>query len=100
MNLTEVFSYFRSHPLPRRSSSPPAGSPLPLSSRACPRRQAQRGICFFLFLIFVTLTSTSAIAATGRIECNSLPSKILTHTVNYCVILPPSYDADKSRKYP
>ena len=38
-------------------------------------------------------------AATGRIECNSLPSKILAHPVNYCVILPPSYDADKSRRY-
>ncbi len=33
-------------------------------------------------------------------ECNSLPSKILAHPVNYCVILPPSYDADKTRKYP
>ncbi len=33
-------------------------------------------------------------------ECNSLPSKILGHPVNYCVILPPSYDTDKTRKYP
>ena len=39
-------------------------------------------------------------AATGRVECNSLPSKILAHPVNYCVILPPSYDTDKSRKFP
>jgi len=39
-------------------------------------------------------------AATGRIECNSLPSKILAHAVNYCVILPPSYDTDKTRHYP
>ena len=38
--------------------------------------------------------------ATGRIECNSLPSKILAHPVNYCVILPPSYDTDKTRRYP
>ena len=41
-----------------------------------------------------------SLAATGRIECNSLPSRILAHPVNYCVILPASYDADKSRRYP
>jgi len=29
-----------------------------------------------------------------------VPSKILAHSVNYCVILPPSYDADKTRRYP
>jgi len=51
---------------------------------------------FLLILCFASPIS----AATGRIECNSFPSKILTHPVNYCVILPPSYDADKSRKYP
>src|SRR5262245_52874543 len=47
------------------------------------------------------LFATSAFAApTARIECQSLPSKILAHPVNYCVVLPPSYDADKTRKYP
>lgn len=40
------------------------------------------------------------IAATGRIECNSLPSKILAQPANYCVILPPGYDTDKTRRYP
>lgn len=39
-------------------------------------------------------------AATGRVECNSLPSKILAHAVNYCVILPPSYGLDQARKFP
>jgi len=39
-------------------------------------------------------------AATARIECNSLPSKILAHPVNYCVVLPPSYAEDKTRKFP
>jgi S-formylglutathione hydrolase FrmB len=52
-----------------------------------------------IFLLILCLLSPVA-AATGRIECNSFPSKILAHPVNYCVILPPSYDADKSRKYP
>lgn len=36
----------------------------------------------------------------GRAECNSVPSKILRRAVPYCVLLPPSYDADKARRYP
>ncbi|HWZ99864.1 MAG TPA: alpha/beta hydrolase-fold protein [Candidatus Dormibacteraeota bacterium] len=39
-------------------------------------------------------------AASGRVECNSLQSKILAHPVPYCVLLPPSYDADKTRRFP
>jgi S-formylglutathione hydrolase FrmB len=38
--------------------------------------------------------------ATGRAECVSLPSKILARAVPYCVLLPPSYDTDKTRRYP
>jgi S-formylglutathione hydrolase FrmB len=38
--------------------------------------------------------------ATARVECNSIPSKILAHPVNYCVILPASYDREKTRRYP
>src|SRR5260221_6042356 len=68
-----------------------------LSSRAC---RGRRGICFFLFSLLAAITSATATAATGRVECNSLPSKILAHPVNYCAILPPSYDTDKTRKYP
>lgn len=29
-----------------------------------------------------------------------MPSKILGHPVNYCVVLPPSYDTDKTGKFP
>jgi S-formylglutathione hydrolase FrmB len=39
-------------------------------------------------------------AATGRAECNSLPSKILGRAVPYCALLPPSYDTDKTRRFP
>ena len=39
-------------------------------------------------------------AATGRVECNSVPSKILSHSVAYCVVLPPSFDSDKARHFP
>jgi len=49
-----------------------------------------------LFLYCPVLAS----AAAGRIECKSLPSKILARPVNYCAVLPPSYDSDKARKYP
>lgn len=51
-----------------------------------------------LFLLAVSVAHAQA--ATGRAECNALPSKILAHPVNYCVLLPPSYDADKSRRFP
>src|SRR6266404_1205359 len=68
-----------------------------LSSRA---RRGGRGICFFFLALLLALCSTSTAVATPRIECNSLPSKILAHPVNYCVILPPSYDTDKTRQYP
>jgi S-formylglutathione hydrolase FrmB len=38
--------------------------------------------------------------AAPRAECLSAPSKILGHPVAYCVLLPPSYDAEKARRYP
>jgi S-formylglutathione hydrolase FrmB len=63
----------------------------PLSSRA------QRGILFFLFL-FCFLPSS--LLAAGRAECNSVPSKILGRPVPYCVLLPASFDADKTRHFP
>src|ERR1043166_9767808 len=52
-------------------------------------------------LLFSLISITAAFAApTAGIECKPLPSKILTHPVNYCVVLPPSYDTEKTRKYP
>jgi len=56
-------------------------------------------VAFLLcFLHFLYLTSPS-FASTGRVECNSLPSKILSRPVAYCVVLPPSFDADKARHF-
>ena len=52
-------------------------------------------LCFLHFLCF----GSSSFAATGRVECNSLRSKILPHPVPYCVVLPPSFDADKTRHF-
>jgi S-formylglutathione hydrolase FrmB len=39
-------------------------------------------------------------AGSGRAECRSMPSRILGHAVAYCAILPPSYGAEKTRRYP
>jgi S-formylglutathione hydrolase FrmB len=53
----------------------------------------------FLLLI-CPLYLPSPLFATGRVECNSIPSKILARGVPYCVVLPPSFDADKARHFP
>ena len=46
------------------------------------------------------LAPESRAATPGRAECRSVPSKILGRDVPYCIILPPSYDAEKDRLYP
>jgi S-formylglutathione hydrolase FrmB len=53
-----------------------------------------------LFFVFLFAFSPSPLPATPRVECNSLPSKILHRPVPYCVLLPPSFDADKTRRFP
>jgi S-formylglutathione hydrolase FrmB len=75
------------------SKSPGLFSSIALSSRA------QRCIGFFFLLVALLPLRVSA-APTARVECNSLPSKLLAHPVNYCAVLPASYDAEKSRRYP
>ncbi len=63
---------------------------------------AKRRICLLLYFLNVLyfLYLPCASAASGRVECNSVPSKILAHSVPYCVLLPPSFDADKTRRFP
>ncbi|HKW56416.1 MAG TPA: alpha/beta hydrolase family protein [Candidatus Acidoferrum sp.] len=53
-----------------------------------------------LALLLAGTLSATVRAATGRAECVSLQSKILARAVPYCVLLPPSFDAEKSRRYP
>jgi len=50
------------------------------------------------FLGAILCAPSARAIETGRAECNSLPSKILGHPVAYCVLLPPGYDADASRR--
>ena len=54
----------------------------------------------WLAISFLSLLAFPVPAATGRVECNSLPSKILSRLVAYCVVLPASFDADKNKKFP
>src|SRR5438874_766402 len=53
-----------------------------------------------LFLYFLCLLYVPAVVASGRVECNSVPSKILARSVPYCVVLPASFDADKTKRFP
>jgi S-formylglutathione hydrolase FrmB len=46
------------------------------------------------------LLPAPAARAAGRGECLSMRSRILAEPVGYCVFLPPSYDADKVRRFP
>lgn len=47
-------------------------------------------------LVILTITAN----AESRVDCSQLPSKILGKPVPYCVMLPPSYDAQKTQRYP
>ncbi|HSC44654.1 MAG TPA: alpha/beta hydrolase family protein [Candidatus Acidoferrum sp.] len=61
------------------------------------RRRFLVGLVALLSSFF---TPPAQAAPTGRIECKSVDSKILARPVNYCVVLPPSYDSAATRKYP
>ena len=56
------------------------------------------------FIFFLTLAVLPAVpggfAAGGRVECNSIPSKILARRIPYCVVLPPAFAADQARHFP
>lgn len=52
-------------------------------------------------LLLLTLLWLPGVAnATGRAECNSLHSRILGRDVPYCILLPPSYDTNTTRRFP
>src|ERR1700722_7025774 len=61
--------------------------------------RSRRQLLYILLLIGL-LYIPRPLPATGRVECNSAPSKILARGVPYCVVLPPSFDADKTRHFP
>jgi S-formylglutathione hydrolase FrmB len=54
--------------------------------------------CALLLLCCLLFAATAR--AAGHAECRTVPSKILGRSVPYCVLLPPSYDSEKPRRYP
>jgi S-formylglutathione hydrolase FrmB len=61
-------------------------------------RRAAFAAFLLSFLHFFFLAPPTRAAA--RAECVSVPSKILNRSVPYCVLLPPTYDEQKSSRYP
>ena len=55
----------------------------------------RRSLLYFLVLLLIP-----AARAQGRIDCNALPSRVLTQTIHYCVLLPPNYGAATTAKPP
>ena len=55
-------------------------------------------VCFALAALLWLPALTQA--ATGRVEYNALPSKILARSVSYCIVLPASFDANKTKHFP
>lgn len=77
-------------------------------SRAA-RRGAAMAVAAFALLVILRpalsaaraqRTAPRVDASGGRAECRSVPSRLLGHSVAYCAILPPGYDANKSMRYP
>ncbi len=62
--------------------------------------KARRFILHCSSVVLFTLAVVPVARAAGRIECRAMASQILGRPVRYCVLLPPSYDTEKARRYP
>jgi S-formylglutathione hydrolase FrmB len=61
-------------------------------------RMARR--CVELLLLLCIISIPRPTLAAGRVECNSIPSKILARSVPYCIVLPARFDSDKAQTFP
>src|SRR5574340_257811 len=68
----------------------------PAGWRQMPRARA----CALAMALAAGLALASPAHGTARAECSTVASKILGRSVAYCILLPPSYDSDSSRRYP
>jgi S-formylglutathione hydrolase FrmB len=61
-----------------------------------------RSVRSFLFLLTFAMLAAlpGCLVAAGRVECNSISSKILARRVPYCIVLPPAFDAEQARHFP
>lgn len=57
-------------------------------------------VCIVALVLIAVLLFAAPSRAAGRAECGAVPSKILRGSVPYCILLPPSYDSEKARRYP
>jgi S-formylglutathione hydrolase FrmB len=55
-----------------------------------------RSLRFVPFLLWLTISAS----AQSRIDCDALKSRTLGEAVHYCVLLPPSYDSMRTKRYP
>jgi len=62
--------------------------------------RAIRCVVSLAFLFMTASLVPCEVCAAGRAECRSIPSAILHHAVPYCVLLPPSFDTQKTQRYP
>jgi enterochelin esterase-like enzyme len=56
-----------------------------------------KGIAFYLVGLVLSCCLSFA---QGRVDCSALTSKIVHRDVRYCVMLPPDYEKESSKKYP
>ena len=78
-----------SHPPPQLSSGSRTSS-------------SRRLLCFTAFFVLATtgLFAAPPPEASPRTDCGTVSSAILGRPVDYCVVLPPGYDASGSTRYP
>jgi S-formylglutathione hydrolase FrmB len=51
-------------------------------------------------MLWIAALAPVEAGAGGRVECSVVQSAILKRAVRYCALLPPSYDQEKTRRYP
>ena len=56
--------------------------------------------CLFRGLLVALVAFAPLLHAQGRAECSVIKSQVLARPVRYCAFLPPSFDQDKTRRYP
>jgi S-formylglutathione hydrolase FrmB len=55
---------------------------------------------YLMIAALLVAAGTTFAAGESRVECNAISSAILQRPVRYCVMLPPSYDAQKTQTFP
>jgi S-formylglutathione hydrolase FrmB len=56
--------------------------------------------CAFLFISLALVCISLPATAQGRIDCSRIDSHLLHQAIRYCVMLPASYETQKTQKYP